>query len=173
MKKKTNVHFWNLKGFDLNFLGKHSKSMHKTHFTDIQLAKLRLDFYHNKKKINSCEDILNSNITYIKSIFQVRSNHIKVKNDDYKISFTLRNVEFKENICPLVFNNSIINNLVLIDVTDTFYKKNVLSFTNETFGYLESDIKKLQLHKVQNINLDLKLLNPWVFNKTKTFFIVS
>ena len=62
---------------------------------------------------------------------------------------------------------------MLIDLTDTFYKRNVLSFTNETFGYLESDIKQLQLHKVQNINLDLKLLNPWVFNKTNYIFIVS
>ena len=167
MKYYTDVHLWNLNGFDLNFL--YGKSFnHRSHIDKIQLSKCRLDFYHKKKKINSCEDILKADISSIMSIFQLR-----LANQSLNRYFVLRNVEYKQSICPLVFQNSNIPRLALIDLANTFYKRNVLSFTNETFSDLNSDITYLRLNKLENVNIDLKLLNPSVFNKTKLLYIES
>jgi hypothetical protein len=154
MKYFTDVHLWNLNGFDLNILDGKSFN-YRSHIDVIQLSKCRLDFYHKKKKINSCEDILEADITMIKSIFQLR-----LANQSLNRYFVLKNVEYKDSICPLVFHNSNIPRLALVDLVDTFYKRNVLSFTNETFSRLQSNIAYLQLHKLQNVNIDLKLLNP-------------
>ena len=121
MKKYSIVFLWSLKGFDVNFLGKNYKSSNESHISIVSLSKLRLDFYHNKKIISSCDDIIKSNVTNIMSIFQLKSFKIRNRKD-----FELRSVEYKQSICPLVFNNSIISHLILIDLADTFYKRNFL-----------------------------------------------
>ena len=164
MKYPSKVFLWSVKGFDLNF----QKSInYKSNITFIHVSKCRLDFYLGKKRISSCDDISKSNITYIRSIFQIK---LAINQTN---SFVLRSVEYKQSICPVVFNNSIIPIFVLIDIVDTFYKRNVLSFTNEIYSSLKSNIEHLQLHKVQNINLDLKLFNPSVFNKSLQIDIQS
>ena len=160
----TEIHFWSVKGFDLNFLSEKPIN-YRSKIYEIQLSKSRLDFYHDKKRINSCDDMRKSNITSIRSIFQEKV--------EYYGSFALRSVEYKQSICPLVFNNSFIFNIVLVDLTDTFYKRNVLSFENETFTNLQSVIAILQMNKLQNINLDLKLLNPSVFEQLISIYILS
>ena len=58
-------------------------------------------------------------------------------------------------------------------IVDTFYKKNVISFSNEKDTRLNSKIKALNLANVININLDLKFLHPSVFNQTKQILIIS
>ena len=58
--------------------------------------------------------------------------------------------------------------LQIIGLVDSFYKRNVLSFSNHTFTNLTSRIQRLELDKVQNINLDFNLLNPDVFNNIRT-----
>ena len=167
----TEVHLWNLKGFDINFLGK-NQIFYSPGISNIQLSKCRLDFYDDEKIINSCDEMSKSKI--IRSIFQVRLFSIF---DEYSLIrnryIALRSVEYKQSICPLVFKNSLIHRLVLVDLTDTFYKRNVLSFENRTFRNLQSNISYLQLNKLQNINLDLKLLNLWVFYLTRVIFILS
>ena len=169
MKYLTDVYLWNVNGFDLNFLGGEKSINYRSSIRPIHLSKCRLDFYHDKKRINSCYDISKSNITSIMSIFQVRLYNQTSLNRH----FVLRNVEYKQSICPLVFNNSIIFRFVLIDLADTFYKRNVLSFTNEIYRSLQSNITYLHLYKLQNVNLDLKFLHPSVFNQTKEISVLS
>ena len=64
-------------------------------------------------------------------------------------------MEYKENICPLLFMNSHIDALRLYDLIDTFYKRSILSFSNETYTNLNSNINYVVLYNVANINLDL------------------
>ena len=161
-KSLTDVQLLNLKGFDLNFLEKNAFK-YTSYFMYIQVANSRIDFYHDKRKINSCSDIWKLNITHMRSIFQVRLNNIIINKNTIKRNVILRNNEYKQSICPLVFFTSNIYRFVLIDLVDTFYKRSFLSFTNDTFWNLQSNINILQLHKMQNINLDLKFLHPSVF----------
>ena len=101
------------------------------------------------------------------SVFQVKLAYDVYHN--VSRDFVLRNVEYKQSICPLMFNNSNIPLFILVHLVETFYKRNVLSFTKEnvnTYKYLKSNITKVILHKLENINLDLKLLNPLVFYQT-------
>ena len=51
---------------------------------------------------------------------------------------------------------------MIFDIIDSFYKKSVLSISNETYKDLNA-IKNLEFHNVQNINLDINILNPYVF----------
>ena len=109
----------------------------------------------------------------IQSIFQM----FRIGYDDYYylyrdyINFTIINGDFKDQLCPFVFNNSQIGTFQLIGLVDSFYKKNLLSFSNHTFPYLNSWIKQLELDKVQNIDLDLKFLNRDVFKNLETIYI--
>lgn len=73
--------------------------------------------------------------------------------------------QFKSTICPLVFKNTNLHQLVIIGLTETFYKRNILTFENQTFNDLNSQIWFLQI-KAENINIDSNLLNPSVFQST-------
>ena len=42
--------------------------------------------------------------------------------------FILKDVEYKSQICPLVFQNTNIRTLALVNLVDSFYKKSVLTF---------------------------------------------
>ena len=132
-KNHISVHLWNLKGFDLNFMGKKMIN-YKSRIGVFHFANSRLDFYHDKKRINSCDDISKSNISTIMSFFQLRLANITSSTKKSFRFFVFRNVEYKRSICPLVFNNSNISRFVLIDLVDTFYKRSVLSFTNDIYN---------------------------------------
>ena len=75
----------------------------------------------------------------------------------------LGSCQFKWPLCPLVFNDSNAQRLYLVNMAETFYKHNILTFTNDTFDYFKSSIKYLQLTKVEGININTRLLNPSVF----------
>lgn len=70
-------------------------------------------------------------------------------------------------MCPLFFRNSRIGQIRLIGLTSSFYKHNVLAFTNDTYSLtqLDSDVRILNLNHVENIVLDSTLLNPSVFSR--------
>ena len=63
MKYLTDVHFWGLKGFDLNFLGEKSFD-YGSHIGGIYISKCRLDFYHDKKRTSSCNDKFEERIDF-------------------------------------------------------------------------------------------------------------
>lgn len=161
------ISFWDLKGFDVSIFEKgYLENLSKGEFSlkfeffwlIIEVANSRLDFYHNKKKINSCQDISDSNLTRIDSIFQVGSFS--------KLLFKLRFVEYNENMCPLFFMNTNVTILYVENLIDTFYKKRILSFSNETLPKLNSNINEISINKANNINVDLSLFHPSVFNNT-------
>ena len=158
------VNIMNIKGFDVNFLGKKFLFNNNSPIA-IYIYNSRLDFYHNKKKINSCQDFVDSNITEIESIFQQIYEGNTVTNLD------LINVEYKQKTCPLVFKNSRMNYMSIIELVDTFYKKSILSFSNEIDTKLNSKITRLKLFNVVNINLDLNLIHPSVFKYTNKITI--
>ena len=160
--------FWNVKAIDVDIFDNNlfSDPYKASPFDSIELANSRLDFYHNKRKLNSCQDFIDLNLTQIRSIFQIQNSRIYAE-------LSLINLKNNRPICPLVFTGSMIEYLQLIDFADTFYKTNILQFTNETFTDLNSTINRLYMHQVRNINLDLNLLNPSVFENIKMISIVS
>ena len=131
-----------------------------------------------KKLLDTCDDFTKMNLTTtdIRSIFQI----YKVKyvihpffiffSRDY-INFTIINGRFENPLCPIVFGNSMIQIFQLIGLVDSFYKRNFLSFSNHSFHNMNSHVTRLQLDKVENINLDLKFLHPEVFKEIESIYI--
>ena len=167
-KPKVYISFWSIKGFDVKFLGESYNMSKNSSINVISLSDCRLNFYHNKKKINSCQDFSDYNITQIASIFQISFNV-----SDITKQFEFKKVEYKENICPLLFNNSKIRNVIFNDLTDTFYKKNVLTFSNETYQKINSSIKGVILFNSYNVNIDLNLFHQSVFCDLGSLFLAS
>ena len=70
--------FWNLNGIDVDIFGNNLSSNNSymtSPFDFIEIANSRLDFYHNKRKLNTCRDFIDLNITeIIRSIFQLKKN---------------------------------------------------------------------------------------------------
>ena len=158
------IYFVKLRGFEISLSNITIKT---TGIKYLICYGCRMNFYSNGKLIKSCEDILESNST-VMSIFQMKLYHFK--NLWY---LELDNNEFPTDICPLVFKNSKIDYLVLTGLVDSFYKENILRFTNDTFYRLNSSIKGLQLSKVESINLDLKILNPSVFKDVEDILVTG
>ena len=160
------VYFYNVRGFDID-LSYDAKSRstieNNPDVSTFLCVACRMDFYSNGKLIKSCEDIFQSNYSTMMSIFQMKLNKHK--------EFALVESEYETNLCPLVFENAEIYHFYLIGLVDSFYKKNVLTFTNDVFTSLNSSIYALELNKVENIHLDLNLLNPSVFYQLNEIFI--
>ena len=129
------------------------------YITTVYLKGCRLNFYHNKSKLQSCEDIIQSNVTRIQSIFQI------LTKSEWETTTTIRleNYEYKQTICPLFFINASVDVLELVYLENTFYKNSMITFSNDTSNReLNSFIKRLFLRQM-HINLDLNLLHPKVF----------
>jgi len=160
------VDIMNLRGFDINLIGGNFLSASLIQYSSVmipnswieslKIANSDVSFYIGKEKIKSCQDFHDKNVSSINSIFQI-------KQYDGIISFLLINCEFKEKVCPLVFNNSVISSLIINNLANTFFKKNLLQFDNSLFNRVNSHIDALILDNVQNIDLDTNLLNPSVF----------
>ena len=165
-KKQMDLQIHGLKGFDLNFFVEKYRS--KSPFLGtIELVDTRMDFYHDNKKISSCREMVDLNLTNIKSIFQLTTMR-------YKNQLILRGVEYKSKICPLVFQNSNITLFLLFDLVDSFYKTNVLTFSSDyNFSSLNSKIAYIDLSNAQNIVLDFNIFNPSVFDETTHLIIYS
>ena len=179
--KEFSLNLVNIKGFGCNI--NDMKILTNWSIKKILLTNCKFEFYDkNHKRMNTCGDFIESNVTSIQSIFQMYKVSYKFYYDPYYFSYqiyyykdylnvTIINADFKQPLCPLVFNNSGIHMLQIIGLVDSFYKKNVLSFSNYTFKGLTTIIQRLELDKVQNINLDFNLLNPDVFNYIRTIDI--
>ena len=156
------VYFIKLNGFEINLS---DSIVETTGIKYLTCYECLMNFFSNGKLIKSCEDLSRSNST-IMSIFQM-----KLYDFENLWYFALENNEFPTDICPLVFENANISYLHVTELVDSFYKKNILRFTNDTFNHLNSTIIHLQLNKVENINLDLKILNPYVFKKLEVIYV--
>ena len=167
-KIELSINFVNLNGFELDFANDQNISKHN--FTDIyflfQCIRCKIEFYSNGRQMKTCQDIIDEypNIDSIWSLFQIKSL--------VSITWiTLFYSEFDTPLCPIVFKNSDISRFYVIGLSDTFYKRNILSIENRTFDDLNSTIKELYIEKAEKINIDSNLLNPYVFKSLKTIHL--
>lgn len=126
----------------------------------------KFDFYVNSRVAKSCQDYFEANLTRPNGIFQV------LPNSNYVEMFVL-NSRFVRPICPLAFNKARIYKLTIKGMIDSFYKRNVIAFQNETrllIKELDSRIDYLYLINTDNIDVDLRMLNPSVFYRLKSYF---
>ena len=165
-KENFNFNFVNLNGFQIDIIDNNFKQSVRNLTTDyfyyFNCIRCNIAFYSNDRQIKTCEEItntINQNNVSIMSLFQF-SNSIKGP------ILTLFDPHLKSTICPLMFKNSLFLNLNLIGLSDTFYKRNVVTFENRIFDDLKSTITVFQI-KGENINIDSNLINPSVFKKTK------
>ena len=165
-KSTVNVNFWNLNGFDVNL---YKVQLKNTFIKSIELSNSRLEFYLNKSRIQSCQDIRNHEIH---SIFQIK---LDPRSGIQGEKLTLRNCEFPKSglLCPLVFTKAQIYQLIVVNMANSFYKTNVLRFSNKTYKNLNSKITYLQFNDVVNVDFDLNLLHPSVFNDTNKIVVYS
>ena len=156
------VNLVNLKGFELDMINEHYFEKHQ--FVVFNCVKCKMDFYSNGRLVKTCQDIIDTNNCSVRSLFQIRRKDRRSNNEGELLqNFVLLDSQFKTALCPLVFMNSYINLIFVIGLADTFYKRNILTFENRTFEDLNSTIKEISLIKIENINIDSKLLNPSVF----------
>lgn len=113
---------------------------------ELVIFNAKFEFYHNNKISSELNDQ-----TEFESIF----------NFPFKMVYLGRGVIFTRQISPFLFNNSKINSLLINDLKNTFFMKNILKFskTNKT---LNCSITYLALI-VQNYDLDQSILNEMIF----------
>lgn len=144
----------NVKGIDVDLsITKKSRIDEQNQFYMIELVFVRFEFYVNERRITSCRDMILANLTTPTSLFQFS-----------RISWAVFfKCHFKQPICPLVFNNMTIERLILFGMVNTFFKKSMIQFTNETFQNLETHIKSLTILRSDNVIVDSRFLNPLIF----------
>ena len=142
----------NANGFELDFdidFFESTNNNSKYAIVNLLCVRCQFNFYKNGKSANSCKDIGKSSIL---SIFQFT----------YFGDQVLGECEFKETLCPLVFKNSKLNFLIVTGLIDSFYKKSILRFSNETFSDLNSIIYQVEFF-IENVNIDSQMFHPSVF----------
>ena len=163
----VNSNFVNLKGFELDFTIDQNITTNISYYFyfKFQCLRCKIEFYHNGHHIKTCQDILDSfpNSGLIKSLFQIQRG-------DHDLILAFFHSGFKSTLCPLVFKNSNILSIYLTGLSDTYYKRNILTIENRTFVDLNSTIKDLSIVKAEKINIDSNLLNPSVFQGLTTIF---
>lgn len=123
-------------------------------FSSFLFAKSNLNFYLNKRPINQCEDLENTNP---RTIFQLIPGKL-ISNLQFN------ECRFKQKLCPAVFKNSYIYTLQIQNMVKSFLKTNTLTFyesNNRTD--LNSIIFIFYLYNMKTIDIDSNLLNSDVF----------
>jgi hypothetical protein len=152
--------FSSFNGFDLtNYNEPKIITRLKTRIEEILLIDSSLDFYLGKTQIKSCKDLIGSNITSPFQLFQEFSSP----------HFVVFKSRFRNKLCPLIFKNSRISRFI-IDIVNTFYLKNSLSFTSDRIDNLNSIIGSIDIMG-ENLPIDLNLLNPHVFKAISVIYI--
>lgn len=120
----------------------------------IELYYSHFSFYSTKNLLTTCSDLKEKQIG---SIFQTQNVPLK--------SFLFYRTNFgKSTTCPLVFSNATIEEIEIYDsLVDTFFKSNVLKFSEQTDTSLNSNISSLVLRKFYLIDIDQRLLDVNVF----------
>lgn len=135
-------------------------------YSRIDLFNSRLDFKLNGRPVKTCQQLIDANLAEPKSLFQISPNKTYIR-------MAMINQIFIRPLCPLLFRHARISTLGLSSIINTFYKRNVLSFTNNEFqeDYLDSSIIYLNIHRSENIEVDEKFLNPSVFAQLKSNYL--
>lgn len=109
------------------------------------------DIYSNGSLFSECTN----------AFLESQNFYSPFQNTKYlEFSFT---VKFKQNTCPLIFKNTLIESLDFYGLSNSFLRQNSLGFTQITFKKsLNSTIKSAFLRFYQG-NLDYKLLDKNIF----------
>ena len=164
--------FVNLKGFELDLInGQNINIISQNKIERLFCVRCKIEFYSNSRPVKTCKEILGSNNTSIRSLFQIQFQTNLF--DSNGLTMVLLDPLFKSTLCPLVFKNSNIADIEIRGLVDTFYKRNILTIENRLFNNLNSTIRKVYT-KIENINIDSNLLNPSVFqNLEEVYFYGS
>ncbi|CAF1101456.1 unnamed protein product [Brachionus calyciflorus] len=110
----------------------------------------------------------NSEFKNCSNDFSTRNNLFDFFKDTNALSFTYT-VKYRENLCPLMFRNSLIQTLTFHGLSNSFLWRNILTFKdlNQT---LNSNIKQLSI-SMFNFCLTKSLINGNIFEKVQTIFI--
>ena len=100
-------------------------------------------------------------------------NYIILLNQIYlrqtlRFELAFHNSAFKLPVCPIVFRNSRIHQLTLSGMANSFYKTNMIRFSNETPGAqpLNASIKKFMVFNSFGLVLSRELMDERVFERT-------
>ena len=166
-------------GREFNFITFYSTGFYVSQYKDtfysrntypnlLIVSYLKFDFRFyttNNQVIRSCKDLSKSNISNPVSIFQTSPMAIK-----HKILMSYPN--FRTAICPLLFSNTGIKFIHIFVQSDTFFKSNKLTFTNDCDpSRIIPSIIIVDLENLVNIRIDLSMLNPYVFSQMKSLSI--
>ena len=137
------------------------------YLNQIILRRTKFIFYSGDNKlIRSCQDFRDLNITWPKTIFHL--NFFA----EYTIFFS--QPIFKNEICPFVFNNSIIQALFFAPLIDTFFWKNIPRFSTDISNQpLNITIKRYFLELLENVNIDSTIMNKNLFKEVILLYILG
>ena len=160
ISKITLLGFSYVSGIDINFTIVPIKNLK---YINIILQYAKLDFFHNKTKLDKVEQChLN---TYIQSKFFFQPFN----------SLLFDKVAYPSSLCPLIFLRSRANFISFGDITNSFMLKNPLYFTQietflpETQFYL-NDLNTLKLD-IYYENLSRATLDPHIFGHAKHIWL--
>jgi hypothetical protein len=166
---RFNLRFTNVNGFETHLFNVDYSNLAYSTILDARMIRsmefvnTRFSFYSNGRAVNSCRDLYLLNLTDPRSIFQVRP---MFGSDE----FVLLKSRFNDVICPLLFKNVEVFKIFIIGMSNLFFKRNVLAFSNDIIDNLNSSIQTLVLFKTENIDIDLSLLHPSVFKELATIY---
>ena len=157
------VTFRYIKGFDVgNFKQRHTPTRMDFYYSNF-------DFYLNRSLIRSCEDIEQLD-KFPRYIFDTLCIYGEIFGFPSVNDVRFYNCEYKTPICPLIILKLKTNILRFIGIQNTYYKSNYprflpfpKSFLNLSYYLYKPD--ELDLINMQNIELNSKILNRFIFNK--------
>ena len=166
------LEFHSFKGFDIDLFDLDQNDIayinhtNFTHRIDLICIECDFEFYKDEKRIETCDEMSKAvGLNGPKSIFQVSSSFLN------SIATQLILNEYKTEICPLAFKNFKSEDLFIFGY-NSFYSRRILIFSNETFSNLTSNINSLHID-IQNVNIDLNLINPSVFQNLLSLELMS
>ena len=169
---KLNLIFELFNGFEINLFdemsfGKRTNDVYEI-YINISCIYCTFDFYLGDKLLKTCEDfneaINSTNSTNPRSIFQLFTNVSKKK-------MILHLSESSTDICPLAFRDFQVKRFQIFG-ENTFISRRLLTFSQERFQDLNSNIKSLDIF-IENVDLDFNFLHPSVFKNLKKVVILN
>lgn len=157
------VEFRFLKGFDISAYGNEAVySWKEMIFFIIYFSKF--EFYFNHRLVTSCDNL---NSTNIRMLFQViHSPGLVVRFIRAKFS--------KNQVCPSLFTETRLHRIDFADsLVNSFYKKNILTFSKQEGTKINTVIKTLFVVKFHNIDIDETFLDKRVFKNLSRLALIG
>ena len=157
---ETNAIFIHLKGFDIQTSGNLFNYLNSKKYNLI-IQRSIFEFYFNDSKVTNSD--CDSEKLY--SSFQYFFK-------DYIIKMTLDENKYSNEICPFIFRDASIKELVFTSFVNTFVKRNYIKFANNSKKYcnnINCKIEKVQIKYAYKITLSELIINDCVFKKVVYF----